>query len=201
MTVALGWCRDGAAMPPAVTLHSTDGGLALAAGIAPLAQDRMRLQAAVVAAGQDILPTAPRTALSVATALASQPHGLKQRFASLAGQVQMSLTVTPKAGPGAPRAKTGRAWLHRKQAEYDHAATWSHRLLGLAASVSPQSTTPRWTNGRLHCAVLIPRDQDRALTDRVEAALHHWPAADITITGPWPPYAFTTSTIVEHAAA
>lgn len=199
MTAALGWCWSTTRPPQGVTLHPS-GAVAIASGTASTARERMKLQAAIVASGADVLPLAPASQVSLTQAAALSLDGVAQALRAISGQVQMTLLATPQDHPKPAGIATGRDWLRARQGLRDDRDAWCNRLHAFAQNVSPKTTQPTWRNSRLHCAIMIRRTDVDALKDRLHATSHALPKARLVVTGPWPPYSFTQPLAERRAA-
>lgn len=190
MTAALGWCWSTTRPPGGVLLHPS-GPIAIATGTAPTIRERMRLQAAIISRGADLLPLAPAADVSPSQAAAISHDTVAQAFLSVSGQVQMMLVLTPQDQPEPPNTAIGRKWLHARKDLRAYRDDWCNRLHAFVQQLSRKTTQPTWRGDRLQCAIMIPRNHVDALKAHLLTKFPIFPQAQLVITGPWPPYSFT----------
>lgn len=195
----LGLTFEDAAPPAPLDILPMEGFALVAAqgSLAASARDRLGLQVLCSRTLPSFLPLAARESVEPATARAQlRDHGaaIAARLAALAGRRQ----ITVHAVPAAPVAQAmtcgnpGRDWLRRRAAR---AADQAEAAADLNAILSDFGDV-RVSRGRsdVHGHVLLaPANADDAalsgLAGRLagRSALAAW---QVSVTGPWPPFAF-----------
>jgi hypothetical protein len=209
-------CRSGGGAPTEAGLADRSLRIVEAAGLCALVDERTDLDPAATEASlwehervveallaeRDLLPARFGTVLQSDSAvrdwLDRHRDELARALENVAGAVELGVRVAWTAN-GAARelrgdaaAGSGAAYLIARAAEQDRVERLAARLddaLGGVARDSRVRVTPPATS--LSAAYLVARSQVDRFRARVEQLNRQLREADLTLTGPWPPYSFT----------
>ena len=205
MTV-LGWAQDIAHLPRGVQHHNTGVWKILLAEDKPAqtAHGRLALQVKCFDAGTGFLPTPPAKAMTLGTAIAvTQSQALCKLWPQLMDQWQFSLSLRKAAAPH-PAPHDGRSWLSARKARQDDQNARAQLLTEIAAQITLPTLPPRHTTDATQCDFLVPRAHADKFRNDIRDVVNAMDATDdmsLSVTGPWPPFAFAKLTQTAEGAA
>ena len=205
MTV-LGWAQHIAHLPCGVQHHRAgEWKILLAEGKpAQTAHDRLALQVKCFDAGTGFLPTAPAKAMTLHTAIAvAQSQALYKLWPQLMDRCQFSLSLRKATRPHAV-PDDGRSWLLARKARQDDQNTHARFLTEIAAHFTLPATPLRQTTDATQCDFLVPRAHADRFCGDIRSIVNTMDATDdisLSVTGPWPPFAFAKLAQTAEGAA
>jgi hypothetical protein len=136
---------------------------------------------------------------ALAESLAARRPQLARALGRVAGCEQMTLRVWGESVPAAPAADLGGGPGTRYLAERRHAQAWAHRVPELDAIRGQLEALVREERAERHdrppllatVQHLIPRGAGGRYVEVIDAARAELRPWRVSVTGPWPPYAFT----------
>ena len=137
--------------------------------------------------------------VALAEALARRQPQLTRALGRVAGCEQMTLRVWGESVPAAPAADLGGGPGTRYLAERRHAQAWAHRvpeldpIRGQLEALVREERAERHDRPPLLATVqhLIPRGAGGRYVEVIDTARAELRPWRVSVTGPWPPYAFT----------
>lgn len=165
--------------------------------LAALAQDRLRLQVLCSRTLPSFLPLAAREPVEPAAARAQlRDHGaaIAARLAALAGRRQITVHAVPAAPveQATTSGDPGRDWLRRRAARATDQAEAAADLNAILADFGDARVSRGRSDLQGHVLLAPAASDDAALSGLTgclsgRSALAAW---RVSVTGPWPPFAF-----------
>ncbi|MDX8351417.1 GvpL/GvpF family gas vesicle protein [Cognatiyoonia sp. IB215182] len=160
------------------------------------ARSKLQAQVRCFEAGIDFVPIAPSQEISpVAAEQLLAESDLRDTVIGLQEKAQLTLVIDM---PDRPKVESpsGRAWLLERQLHLSKKEQIVRQISEFAQDLTLEFTPLRQSKNRMQCNMLVARRRAHEVIRAIALGLRHLPHLEevkLAITGPWPPYDFTTS--------